>query len=313
MIKFLEAGHKYILPIKKPTISVTKLVGLYKAPFEREYWSTYKALELIIGADEFKTYRKPILEAQDNNRLNFDQVQKDFGITEEQLKEAKKEILLSWENKSQTSLQEGSLLHEIKENLDISRKGAQHPLTKQEYIIPEVYLNRKEGIKDADNVLPEEFYDLSKLDDGYYPELIVYYEFENFVLIGQIDRCFLVSGWLGREVSISDYKTNENISTSSYNYLDRKTDYMMPPVHNLENSDYSIYGLQLSMYAYIMELYGFEVDKITLEHVGKVKNVDKLSEEEIDKLEYPILDMPFYRGECMRIIQDYEKKLKKVC
>ena len=55
-VAFLEGPHKYF-NVKDPSItyiSVTTLIEKYGKPYDKEFWSKYKALERILSPNDWK-------------------------------------------------------------------------------------------------------------------------------------------------------------------------------------------------------------------------------------------------------------------
>lgn len=112
--------------------------------------------------------------------------------------------------------------------------------------------------------------DLAELPDGFYPELLVYnHEYE---VAGQIDRVFISTEpislsqitvenltkvkWVEgipylRYIDLDDWKSNSKIKTEN------KYQRMKAPLAHLEDCSYSHYSLQLNIYSYLLENFGF--------------------------------------------------------
>ena len=91
-IAFQEEGHKYF-NLKDASIkyvSVTTMIEQFGQPFDKEFWSAYKALEKLLPADEFKIEKKSLL-----NTKKFDPVLLELhNITELDFNKVQQEILL---------------------------------------------------------------------------------------------------------------------------------------------------------------------------------------------------------------------------
>lgn len=62
MYEFIPETHKYKIIGKKPPISVTSLIELYKNEFDAEYWSEWKAWERLL----FPLLDKPLRKKKCN-------------------------------------------------------------------------------------------------------------------------------------------------------------------------------------------------------------------------------------------------------
>jgi ATP-dependent exoDNAse (exonuclease V) beta subunit len=124
--------------------------------------------------------------------------------------------------------------------------------------------------------------ELSDLPDGAYSELLVYNLELN--VAGQIDMCFIERKGKKKLAWIGDYKTNEKKPPTS------DLDCGIGPLSHLNASKHSRYAMQLSMYAYILEKAGFEIQQIGYSFY---KNYEKEAVEHIET--------PFLREECENI------------
>ena len=79
-IAFNEEKHRYwnVNDESKKFISVTTLIEKFGQPFDRDFWSAYKALEKLIPPDSWKIEKKSLL-----NTKRFDKSILDvYDITE---------------------------------------------------------------------------------------------------------------------------------------------------------------------------------------------------------------------------------------
>lgn len=71
-------------------------------------------------------------------------------------------------------------------------------------------------------------------------------------------------------VSILDWKTDKSIERYSFGYTrGRPAEMLKPPFDSWHNCNFSIYSVQLSIYAWMLERQGFIVDSCTIAHVDK--------------------------------------------
>lgn len=279
---FLAADHSYWadlegvllnnrIPQKAGLIrqipSVGKRYGKYFPDFDSSYWLTNGAIKELIPA-ELKDIRagriKPPAEEVFPAMLSIVDPAKFFA--------ERAKLAEEWSFSRQNSAFLGSKFHLMLEN-EAKANG---------YIV-----NPWNG-EVFDLIRWEKFYDneaypaeLCDLPDGGYTELLVY-DLELNVA-GQIDMCFIRKGkvWLG------DFKTNRNKPERT------SMDYGTGPLEHLNDSKHNRYSMQLSMYAYILEKAGFEVQEIGYSFY---KNYDKNAVEHINT--------PFLREECENIFND---------
>ena len=119
---------------------------------------------------------------------------------------------------------------------------------------------------------------LEKFDENEYdefiqaPELIMYDE--ELGLAGTID----LAVFKDNKVTLIDYKTNKKISKDCYGKKGYKV------LKDMDASNINKYSLQLTMYAYMLERKGWEIDKLILVHLME----DKYKEYEIPYETYKI-------------------------
>lgn len=135
--------------------------------------------------------------------------------------------------------------------------------------------------------------DISKLPDRVYPELRLYlHEYE---LAGTADKIVIETIDDVRYADIYDYKTNRK-ELSKWGF---KKQTMLPPLDFLQDSDYYHYEMQLNIYAYILEQYGYKVREIKIFH-----------KRYLDDQEIPFEEMPLWGAteEDLKKVREYEFK-----
>lgn len=236
-VTFQPEGHRYTNENGEVYISVTTLIGKYKAPFDAQYWSTYKAVKLVLEKkgtwDRFKRraggWDKVVAYY---NSLN------DFPYHAE-VARVKIEFLQSWAETGRIAREKGSDYHAQME--DISHKlGVEKKNGKEIKVCSPVDLLR---LQDFEN-------------DGVYTELLLYND--HFRLAGMADKVIKE----GRIIHIHDYKTSKEIEMEAFQ--DEK---MKHPIHHLPSCNYFEYSLQLSIYAWMLEQVGYTVGDLVIEHV----------------------------------------------
>lgn len=262
---FTEKTHTY----EKSGIkyrSVTGVIGKYKYPFDREHWSTFKALLNMMGNKWFFSSLGKMDLAKPESLAHIKQL-----VDQEQFKLAQKDVLDLWTREKDKSIKKGNRYHKRKEKDSLTRGYEVNPFTGSK-VETKLSFDETAGIKQL------LFSDLSELEDGYYPELVMFDKEHN--LAGTADKVFLSTENGKRCVTIDDYKTNKKIYTSS-----RYGNYMLDPVAHLEDCNYNHYRLQISMYAYIMEKHGFTVKDLCFHHYNKSYKFDYLKPEILKILE----------------------------
>ena len=106
---FNDAAHCYFDADNQDNryISVTTLIERYGQPFDKEFWSSYKALELLIPKDNWKIEKKSIL----NNKKIKKELLEMYNISELQFNKTKQSILDEWDKKNREACERGTKIH----------------------------------------------------------------------------------------------------------------------------------------------------------------------------------------------------------
>nr|DAO18696.1 MAG TPA: Exonuclease V [Caudoviricetes sp.] len=277
-VAFNEEIHRY-WDVNDPSIkftSVTTMIEQFGQPFDKEFWSAYKALEKLLPADEFKIEKKSLL-----NTKKFDPVLLEaHNITELDFNKAQQEILDSWDEENRRSCERGTKIHAGLENSFYTKKKN---ITLDKYQIG----GKFECQKDRTSL---------DLENAVYPEYLIHWDSPSGKLhiAGQID--LLVKK--GNSIIIGDWKTNKKIDTKSYfDSKVRSSVKMKFPLNNLDDCNYYHYCLQLSTYAYIIESYNpdFSIEDLVLVHFDHNDNMT-------------VYHLPYLRKEVERMLSYYEKE-----
>jgi len=171
-------------------------------------------------------------------------VAKKRGVTQ-------REILDEWKGKADLSTNRGTYFHKRVEDY-LNKVAFEDPIKGYD-----------EEKKDWDISFFEDYLPGIKkwelFDQDFKTELLVYND--EYKMAGQIDLAVFKEG---NKVSLTDWKTNKEINLiSKYN----KT--MLGPLSHLEECEANIYTIQLSIYAFMLEEAGYEIDKLTVVHFRK--------------------------------------------
>ena len=278
-IAFRESDHVYF-NVNNPDIkyiSVTTLIEKFGKPFDKEFWSQYKALEKVLDPDYFKLEKKRLL---DTKKFNKDYYLKTYNIDEVKFNSAQQDILDAWQQENQKSCERGTAIH----------AGFEHEFLDAGVCELKKYgLGGKFNVKSGDTPLDEE--------KGVYPEYLIHVDDGDLHLAGQID--LLIKD--GEDIYIRDYKTNKKIETKGYfNMKTKSTDKMKYPLSDFDECNFSHYTLQLSMYAWMIEHNNpdLKVKTLTLDHFDHEGNYTQYKVE--------------YRKEAVERLIRYWKKQGKI-
>ena len=166
------------------------------------------------------------------------------GITPE-------EVESIWKREGIRSTVLGNWYHDQRENdvtdfKTIEREGIELPVVKPLF---------DNGIKIAPSQV---------LETGIYPEHLVY--LKSAGICGQSDRVEVI----GNRIKISDYKTNKKIEMQGFTSWDGVTKKLSGPLSHLDDCHIVHYGLQLSIYMYIILKHNprLKAGKLTIQHVS---------------------------------------------
>lgn len=237
---FKEEGHKYTDTFGNEYKSTTQLLHSYKPEFDKKYWLKFKSKEL--------------------------------GISE-------KRIAAQWENITKEACERGTKTHN---GLEDGIRGASMFKQAVKYMvksngemitiadIPNINLNIKQlNIKEFIELTENKYPDIYKV--------LQYYSNNGYKIYSEIGGFlidYLISGTIDvlcirdDQFVIGDWKTNRGGLKFEAGYYKKdkkqqphqetdiwipKNDFLLPPVNHLYDCNGSLYNLQLSLYAYIVE------------------------------------------------------------
>ena len=185
------------------------------------------------------------------------------------------------------------------ENIRACEDGTAEHLKKEKLVLSKQSFKTKSG-----NVVPlgmdtTPVYDLSKLEDGVYSELLIWNN--NLMIAGQADLVLIETINGVRYCRILDYKTNKVIK--DYNYVNKSNgkkvinEHLLYPLDNYCNCNYWLYQFQLNIYAWLLGQYGFSFGGGVIIHIT-----------ENDK-KYPLLDLQNEVGLLMKHWEDVRNKV----
>lgn len=277
-IAFVEETHKYFDVTNPDAVftSVTTMIHEYTQPFDKDFWSAYKALEKLLPKDVWNVEKKSLL-----NSKKFDKVLLDLhSIAENDFNREQQNILDEWDNENRKSCERGTKIHADLENSFYSKKD---DISLSKFEIGGKFECRK---------------DYSELDieNGVYPEYLISRVSDDGKLriAGQID--LLVKK--GNKIIIADWKTNKKIETKSFFNNKTKTSVKMKfPLNNLDDVNYWHYTLQLSTYAWMIQKLNpeFEIEDLVLVHFDHSDNMT-------------VYHLPYLKTEVIKMLNHFKKE-----
>ena len=269
--------HKYwTRKSHQSCISVTTLIHNYTV-FDEDFWSSYKAIESLADPETFLGIKSLLLDSKKFNEGYLDMT----NISKEDFLERKQEVLDEWAEKREASCLRGSAIHK---NLELGHLAGD---TKElQYFGLGGVFNTNTTNQIAPGV------------QAVYPELLLSRISPDGELriAGQADL-IIIDGF---DVYVLDYKSNREIKMKSY--YDRKTkrsQMMVYPLNNLEDTNFWHYTLQLSTYAWMIEKIDprFKIKSLTLIHYDHDGNVTTY-------------DCEYRKKDVERMLAHYKQKLK---
>lgn len=260
-------------------ISVTTLIEKFAQPFDKDFWSGYKALEKLMSPDAWKIERKSLL----NTHKIPKELLSTYDITELDFNKAQQGILDEWDKTNRESCERGTKIHSDLEQ-SMYKMGANVSL-------------KKFGV--GGKFICDKGRTALDLENGVYPEyLISRTSPDNMLRIaGQID--LLVKQ--GNEITVMDWKTNREIKQhSGFDTKTRSSVKMKYPLNTLEDCNYWHYALQLSTYAWMLQ-------KINPEYT--IKDLILVHFDHNDN--QTVYHLPYLKKEVESMLKFYKKSIFK--
>lgn len=277
-IAFVEETHKYFDVTNPDAVftSVTTMIHSYTQPYDKEFWSAYKALEILLPKSAWEIEKKSLL-----NTKKFDKVLLELhGITENDFNREQQAILDHWDNENRKSCDRGTKIHADLENSFYTKK--------KDISLSKFEIGGKFECK-------QDYMELD-IENGVYPEYLISRVSDDGKLriAGQID--LLVKR--GNKITIADWKTNKEIKTKSYfNNKTKSSVKMKFPLNNLDDVNYWHYTLQLSTYAWMVQKLNpeFEIEDLVLVHFD---HNDKMT----------VYHLPYLKDEVIKMLAHFKKE-----
>ena len=233
MVTLIESTHTYVNEKQQVYKSVGKLIKEYTPPFQSDYWSKYKAIkDVLVQHDVWEKYKagcggwENVVEHYERNPVFIDKILS-----------RQKEYLQEWKVKAKEATEYGSEVHlsheqEDLEAIEIYFNDIPHKIVKEDIV-----------------AIPDFESNLIVLEQPVYSHILR--------LAGTPDRLVKT----GKDIVVVDYKTNKSISTRGF-----RGETLLGPLSELENCSFSIYTMQLSLYAWLLERRGYNITKMYIVH-----------------------------------------------
>lgn len=292
-LHFNEALHKYTDDLGNVYTSVTQLLGEVTPRFDEKYWLAYKALE-------GKGFRvRPYYETKeigvDGVRYSLHNLYNETAFVAVGVQAAMQEIKKRWNQIKDTSIEKGNRTHKYLEDCinamqpteKVSISHLVNNLNRFGYklVITNIEELNNSPLKHSHPLIYERLHHF--ILDGWtiYAEKRVYSS--GHLVAGTID-VFIVKG---RQFYIFDWKTNKDELKFSAGYYKKEwqevdgkrvkvptgewiftNDSFLTPLPHIPHCKGEVYTMQLSLYAYICELWGLECLGLILFHIRDNKD-----------------------------------------
>lgn len=277
LVNYNDKLHKYwIKDTKQNCISATTLIHRYTT-FDEAFWSSYKALEAIMGVDNFKEVKKKLLASKVFNESYLTNANIDIEL----FNQKKAEVLKEWAVKRDESCVRGTIFHREKE---LGHLVGDTPEIKQLGL--------------GGTFIPNTTNKIETGTQKVYPELLVSWVSKDgkLRLAGQIDLAVID----GNDLYILDYKSSKTIDKKSYfDSRTKKSQMMKYPLNNLQDSNFWHYSLQLSIYAWMIKKSHPEVEikRLIIIHYDHDCN-------------YTLYECDYLKDDVERMLMFYKKELE---
>lgn len=289
-VAFSEDSHTYWnVNDNEEYISVTTLIHKFTQPFDKDFWSAYKALEKLIPKESWTIEKKSLLSSKKFDKDILDL----YNIQELEFNKTQQEILDTWDEENRKSCERGTKIHE---EIEHSFYRDAHDISLQKFGIGGKFECKKD-------------YSELDLEYGVYPEYLIYRESDDGILriAGQVD--LIIKS--GNEITIVDHKTNKKIDQrSGFNTSTRSNVKMKYPLNNLMDCNFYHYTMQLSTYAWMLQKINpnFVIKDLILNHYDHNGNNTlyhcEYLKNEVEKMLY------FYKKQV--ILEKQKEKRKRI-
>lgn len=306
---FKEDGHKYFDTLGNTYMSATQLLHDYQPKFEKEYWLRKKAKELKMTTKQLEQQWQSITDEACTRGTNTHNGLED-GIKGSSLFQRAIRYLQIGDNGEKVTVADLPDINRFVKELDVNDfKEA----TKNKY--PEIY-----------RVF--EYY----TNNGYkiYSEIGAF--LIDYLISGTIDvLCvrddqFVIGDWKtnrgGLKFESGYYRKDKRMRPAQQtNVWVQKDESLLPPVNNLPNCNGSIYNLQLSLYAFMVEqILGIPNAGLWLCHIDSDFELNEygmprrfpdglyhIKENPVEKVS--LFKMRYLKNEIIRILKDRAKMI----
>jgi hypothetical protein len=295
MIYFDEPNHIYTNKDGERYISATQFLEHFIISFEEteQFWLYYKAIQYLsdIPSTKIKKYDDTLNDIVGNKIFTRYEYNKIVSYALGSCDKDHEKLLDYFSDSDKMEIEAASIFvknHWINENVKANVRGTAFHNWKEDLQLKEKLFNFK-GY-DIPVYLGERDFDLSLLEPQTYTELRLWNH--KYKLAGTADQIIVLPE---KKVIVRDWKTNKEIKVSN------KYQNMKYPVSHLEDCNLNHYNLQLSLYGWMLEQFGFEVVHIEFEHFT-LENVP----EGFEIVGNKVYEIPYLKIEIENMLEHYK-------
>lgn len=258
-VGYNDASHTYThIDDGRRYISVTTLIHQFVPVFDGQYWATYKAVKDVL--DKVGLWWRYKKQAGGWEKVVAYYNKHGYNALAPDIEARKHWYLNKWEAEKNQACDLGSDIHNELEGAAIHAQEIREGNANYEVT--------QEGILDAQDFSSNRLY----------PELLIYND--QYGVAGQADKVFKEDLF----VDIHDYKTCKSIDTEGF-----REETLLAPLTHLQNANYWIYALQLSMYGWMLEELGYKVRNLQLHWIHGENRDDKTRNAGVKTYKLPYL------------------------
>ena len=300
-VAFDEAAHKYTDLENEHYISATQFLEKFHSKFEdvEDFWLIYKSIQYCSNLDKVNKVTKFNEELNDLvEEFLIENIGRHYLFTEEECQKYTRTGLWKFKGDPEGFLSLFSSDHCIYvQHVVTFIKSHWKKVNKKATTRGTAFHNEQENISFSDGKF--EFrdtifstccnvVDLANLTPNtLYPELRLYNK--KYKIAGTSDQVLLNSE---NKIIIRDFKTNCEIKTSN------KYENFFEPISHLQVCEYTKYSLQLSLYAWMLEQFGYEIDHIEFIHHTLDDNNKSIANK--------IYKCPYLKDEIEKMLEHYK-------
>ena len=283
-IKFDEEKHQYTNDKNEPYLSATQLIHEYCPKFDEKFWLYYKVLQEELGFEnnevgkkEYARYLTKTFKFSFKNKDINDliSIATYLGVEDKMDVSYKKK---EWKDTNKASTDKGTKTHNHREKDSLDRAWK---MVEGNNVFHYSY----------NGALENTTFGKDRIEG--IPELRLYNH--EYKIAGTTDNPYF---YPDGSVWIDDFKTNKKL------VFENKWENMLHPLSHLPNCNISHYTIQLSLYGWMLEQFGYKVKRLTLTHILYDENDLEIGEK--------LIEIPYLKGDVENLLNHYANNRRQI-